>query len=355
MKNEIIKLLKELLKFKTIKGETQEFVNIFSFIKENINDQLYYQEYKFNDNIACVISNTNDHNLDIIFSTHIDIVPASNYKFHEDNENIYGRGTIDMKGSVAVLLKIMNNLKTNKKIALFITSDEEQDGNCTYELLKLYKSKLAIVPDGGTNFNFIKEEKGLYRLKLNIKTKSAHSSQPFNGENAITKLMEIYKQIIIKYPLPKNENEYITSVNLSKLNGGFADNQVPDYAEMILDIRHTSSNSKTEILDFISSINKDLNIEILLEGAVFKTDLNNQEIKKYIKVCEKILKRKIKIIGCESTSDAIYFSELNIPTIIMNPNGYYAHCPNEYVNKESLYTLYKIYEEFIEGDNNGEK
>lgn len=352
MKDEIINTLKDLLNFKTIAGEKKEFTKIFNYIKNNINKNLYYKEYNFNNNTACVISNTTDKNLDVIFSSHIDIVPSNNYEFYEDNKNIYGRGTIDMKGSVSVLLKLMNNLNTTKKIALFITSDEEIDGNCTYELLKIYKSKLAIVPDGGTNFNLIKEEKGLYRLRLSIKTKSAHSSQPFNGENAITKLITIYNKIIEKYPLPRNENDYITSVNLSKLNGGIADNQVPDYAEMILDIRHTSSNSKEELLKYISSLDKNLNVEVLLEGSVFQTNINNKEIKKYIQICEKILKRKIKIVGCESTSDAIYFSEKNIPTIIMNPNGYYAHCPNEYVNKESLYTLYEIYKKFIEGDNN---
>lgn len=352
MKEEIINLLKELLKFKTIQGEEKEFDKIFNFIKSYINKNLFYTEYNFKGNKSCVISNTEDHNLDIIFGTHIDIVPSQSYEFKEDNENIYGRGTIDMKGSVAVLLYLMNNINTDKKIALFITSDEEIDGNCTYELLKLYKSKLGIIPDGGTNFNLIKEEKGLYRLKLSIKTKSAHSSQPFNGENAITKLMSIYNKIIKKYPLPKNENEYITSINLSRLNGGVADNQVPDYAEMILDIRHTSANSKQELYEYISSLDKDLNVEVLLEGSVFQTDINNEDIKKYINICENILKREIKILGCESTSDAIYFSELNIPTIIMNPDGYYAHCPNEYVNKNSLYTLYEIYKKFIEGDNN---
>ena len=58
-------------------------------------------------------------------------------QLYEDTENIYGRGTIDMKGSVAVLLELFNNIDTKKKIALFITSDEEQDGNCVYELLKI--------------------------------------------------------------------------------------------------------------------------------------------------------------------------------------------------------------------------
>ena len=37
----------------------------------------------------------------------------------------------------------------------------------------------------------------------------------------------------------------------------------------------------------------------------------------------------------------------NIPTVIMNPVGYYPHNPKEYVNKKSLLDLYNIYMEFI--------
>ncbi len=352
MNEKIINTLKDLLNFETYKGNEKEFQKIFNYIEKKTKKELNITKYRFNDNPTIVISNTKEKDLDIIFCTHIDVVPSETYEYHEDTENIYGRGTIDMKGSVAVLLELFNNIDTKKKIALFITSDEEQDGNCVYELLKIYNAKLAIVPDGGTNFNLIKEEKGLLQIKISIQTKSAHSSQPFNGENAITKLIEVYEKLIEKYPLPKSDKEYITSFNLSKLNGGDANNKVPSYAEMILDIRHTSKNSKEEILSYIKTINNNLKIDILLEGNIFQTNIENKEIQKYLNVCEEVLKRKVEIVGCESTSDAIYFSNLNIPTIIMNPVGYFAHCPNEYVNKESLYNLYQIYTKFI---NEGEK
>lgn len=353
MKKEIIEILKDLLSFKTVDGNEEEFFKIFEYIKSFKKQELFYKEYEFKGKKACVISNDEGYEFDYIFSTHIDVVPATSYETHEDEMNLYGRGTIDMKCGVAVLLKLFNDIKTDKKIALFITSDEEIDGNCTYELLSLYKAKLGIVPDGGTNFNLIQEEKGLLRLKLSIQTVSAHSSQPFNGVNAITELFKVYERIIEKYPLPKNENEYITSVNLAKFQGGDALNQVASNAEMYLDIRHIAKDTKEEIISFIKGIHKEIDVEVLLTGDVFKTDLSNKEIQRYIQVCEKVLGRKVKIVGCESTSDAIYFSNLNIPTIIMNPNGYYAHCPNEYVNKESLCDLYKIYKEFIEGDQNG--
>lgn len=348
MKEDIINKLKELLKYKTIKDNKEEFNKLFEYIKKTTNNNLTIKEYVFNENKCLVISNVDTTNYDIIFCTHIDIVPCSTYDFKEDNINIYGRGTIDMKGSVAVCLELLNNIKTTQKIALFITSDEEVDGNCVYELLKIYNSKLAIVPDGGSNFTLIKEEKGLLQLELSIKTQSAHASQPFNGENAIVKLYEAYENLLNKYPLPKDSTEYQTTINLSSLNGGFQTNQVPDTATMKLDIRFVAKDNPQDIIDIIKQTNTNIDIKTILRGPVFKTNLNNKDIKNYLKVCKKILNKDIEIISCESTSDAVYFSEHNIPTIIMNPAGYYPHCENEYVNKESLVILYNIYKEFIQ-------
>jgi succinyl-diaminopimelate desuccinylase len=351
MKEEIIKTLKYLLSFKTYKENEEEFVKLFSYIKNNYKE-LYIKEYLFNNKTAIVLSNKRCKKFDVLFVTHIDVVYADDYKYIEDDKNIYGRGTIDMKGSVAVALNILKNIKTNKKIGLIITSDEEIDGNCSKELSEIYKSKIVIIPDGGSNFDLIKEEKGLLQLKLSFNGKSAHASQPYKGNNAIKEMINIYNKLLTLYPLPLSSNDYVTSINLSKINGGTSINQVPDYCEMYLDIRHVVSDTKKSIIDNIKKINPAIDIEILLEGDIFDTDLNNKYVKKYIESCEKILNKSINITGCESTSDGVYFYKNN-PTIIMNPIGDFAHSDNEYVNKDSLYTLYKIYENYIGGDDCG--
>ena len=337
----------KLLSFRTIADNKEEFTKLFNYIKEICNKELNIKEYEFNGKKSLVVANTSSVSLDIIFCTHVDIVPIENYKIIEDEENIYGRGTIDMKGSVASCLYLMNHLHTNKKIALFITSDEEIDGNCCVELLKIYNSKFAIVPDGGNNFDLIVEEKGALQLKVVAKGISAHASQPFNGSNAIAKIINLYNKLLKKYPLPKDSSEYKTTINLSKIIGGTQINCVSDYAEAYFDIRHISTDSTESIIKYMSKF-KDIDYEILLDGKVFKTDLDNVLIKKYISACETVLNKKIKYSGCESTSDAIYFYEKGIPTIIMNPIGYYPHNPKEYVNKNSLIILYKIYAKFID-------
>lgn len=348
MEEKILNTLKSLLEYKTYDGNNKEFSRIFEYIKEKINKNLFVKEYVFNGYKNLVISNTLEKNLDIIFCGHIDIVPAESYEFYEDEENIYGRGTIDMKGGVSVMLELFNTVSTNKKIALFITSDEEIGGMCVEKLLKIYKASLAIIPDGGNNFNLIYEEKGLLQLELSLKGISSHSSQPFNGENAIVNLYNVYQELLKIYPLPKSSNEYITSINLSMFEGGTAINQVPNYATMKLDIRYIIKDKKEDFIKLIKKINKDVEVKVLLEGSVFVTDLNNKNIIKYLEVCEDVLKKNVKIIGCESTSDGVYFSNLGIPTIIMNPVGYNPHSSNEYVNKKSLEKLYFIYKKFLE-------
>ena len=351
MQDKIVGVLKDLMSFKTYQGNKKDFDKLFNYVKDKYKS-LFIKEYEFDGNKALVLSNCDSKNFDYIFCCHVDVVPISNYDYREDEDNIYGRGAIDMKGSVAVCLEVMKNVKSKKKIALFLTSDEEVNGNCAYQLLKIYNGKFALIPDGGSNFDLIKEEKGLLQIEISIKTKSAHASQPFNGVNAIDELYKVYNEIIKIYPIPCSSNEYITSVNLSKINGGDKVNKVPDFCTMTLDIRYTSKNSKEEILENIKKINKNVNIKVIFENPIFKTDLNNIYVKNYLKVCENVLNRPVNIIGCESTSDAIFFSLKKIPTVIMNPDGYYAHCDKEYVNKKSLLTLYNIYKSFIEGSDN---
>ena len=348
MKEKIIKTMLDLMSFKTYKDNKEEFIKLINYIKNKFN-LLNIIEEDINNNKCLIISNYKDiSNFDVLFCCHCDVVYTDDWSIKTDNDNVYGRGSIDMKGSLAVCLELMNSINTTKKIGLMITSDEELDGFCCKSLLEKYTSSLAIIPDGGTNFNFIKEEKGLLQLELSIKTKSSHASRPWEGVNAIVELFNVYEKLLKIYPLPKNELDYITSINLGEIKGGNSFNSVAQSCIMKLDIRYTSDTNKVEIINNLKKINKNIDIKVVLESSIFITDLNNENIKKYIDCCSEVLNKKIDIVGCETSSDAVYFYEKNIPTIIMNPIGGNPHCDNEFVNMNSLVDLFNIYKKFID-------
>ncbi len=348
MEKEILNTLEWLINFKSVSKDTQETDALLDLIASKMNPNLTIKKHCFNGFSSLVIANTKEKNFDVVFCVHIDVVPCEKYQFQKKGNTIYGRGAIDMKGAVSVCMTLLNHVKTNKKVALFITSDEEIDGNCAKQLVDLYPDiKLAIVPDGGSNFELVVEEKGLLQLKLEINTKASHASTPFLGINAITSLYELYQELITKYSLPLNENDYKTSITLTKLEGGNAYNQVPSNASMVLDIRYISSDKPKDIIGFIKKENPNIQITTITEGSIFATDTNNNKILSYLKSCNEILGYKPKFKKITSTSDAIYFCDKKIPTIIMNPVGGYPHSEKEYVTADSLVLLYKIYEHFL--------
>lgn len=101
-----------------------------------------------------------------------------------------------MKGQLSTIISLLKHNKTTKKIAFIITSDEEIGGYCCKEILKNYNSKLAVIPDASSNFNLVIEEKGLLQLELTAYGTTAHASEPYKGDNAILKLMNLYYKLL---------------------------------------------------------------------------------------------------------------------------------------------------------------
>lgn len=353
-KNEIINHIVDntckLISFPTYYGNDSAFKELFNYIKNEMSNFFVRDiivNYNNHDNHNLLISNVEGNTFDVIFSGHVDVVKNSSYKAKIVNNRLYGRGAIDMKGQVAVMMEVLKNTKTSKKIALLLTSDEEVGGFCCQTIAKDLKADLVIMPDGGKDFDLIIEEKGLAQLEIEASGISSHGSEPYNGDNAILKLMNLYSDLISIYPIPKSKDDWKLSITLSKLNGGDVNNKVPDKAIMSLDIRYTATDNINRIINYIRSYSEDVTLNILDLEPVFYLNQDLEIVKNFINKSEKILNKKLVLTKCPAGSDAPYFSEKGIPVIIMNPIGDYWHNENEYALIDSYYTLYKIFKSIL--------
>lgn len=344
--DEIVNNSSKLIRCVTIKDNYNEFYKAYEIVKKELKDY-YIKEIIVNNYPNLVISNTKSKNLDVIFCCHMDVVPNETYEPIVEANILRGRGSFDMKSQLSVVISLLKNNKSNKKIAFIITSDEEIGGQCCKEIIKEYNSKLAVIPDAGKNFKLITEEKGLLQIEIKVKGVGSHASSPFEGVNAIVKATDIYKGLLKIYPMPKNEEDFKTSINLSKLHGGDTNNKVCDEATMFLDIRFNKDTNKERLLNDIKKVSQDSQIKVVDYGPTFYVDKDLPIIQEFIKNANEILGKKIEIGKCLATSDAIYFSEKNIPTIMINPKGDFWHHPSEYVEIDSLYTLYLLFKKLI--------
>ncbi len=347
-------LLKQLIEFKTVYPHYEEVEKCFNFIKKYFEDSdLSIIEFEHNKDKSILISNTDSKDLDILMVGHIDVVPASEdnqFKVKIKEGKLYGRGSFDMKGHDAVMMKLLKDNKFSSKVGLLLTSDEERGGfNGTGNFINNegYSCKIALVPDAGNNFEIVDEEKGVLQLKVSYEGKECHSSQIYNGDNAIKRIMDLYEYLLKKYPLPKNKNDFVTSINVGTIEGGRETNIVAGSCSMVLDIRHIAKDKKQDFIKTIKEFNDKYQIEVLAEGEEFRTIKDNPYFKKFLDSYRKVLNQEVVYSKCESASDGRFFYSKNIPCVLMNARGANMHSKNEYVEIDSLNKLYDVYLDFL--------
>lgn len=133
------------------------------------------------------------------FNAHYDVVPVSGVWKHGDPFSgrvqdgwIYGRGTADMKGSIASLLLALRSLRATKStlannIEVSFTADEETDSALGAGWLVEHggiRPDYALVLEGGEGARIGCGHNGVVWLEVAVHGRAAHGSTPEKGINA---------------------------------------------------------------------------------------------------------------------------------------------------------------------------
>ncbi len=137
------------------------------------------------------------------FNAHYDVVPVSGTWRHGspfsgtvDRGWIYGRGTSDMKGSIASLLLALTALRATRtaprlNVEVSFTADEETDSILgTGWLIEHAPIRLdyAVVMEGGELNQVCCGHNGTLWLEVTVHGRAAHGSTPEKGVNALEKM-----------------------------------------------------------------------------------------------------------------------------------------------------------------------
>ncbi len=139
----------------------------------------------------------------IHFNAHYDVVPVSGQWRHGspfsgrvDGGWIYGRGTSDMKGSMASCLLALRALRATRtaprmNVEVSFTADEETDSFLGTGWLVAHapiKPDYAIVMEGGEGGSVCCGHNGVVWLEVTVHGRAAHGSMPERGVNALEKM-----------------------------------------------------------------------------------------------------------------------------------------------------------------------
>ena len=226
----------------------------------------------------------------------------------------------------------MNDLKYG--IKLFFTYDEEINFEGIKEInnLKIEIPENMIIGEP-TNNEIMTGSKGLLELKIEFKGKSAHSSNPRKGINAIENCINFLNELKQFYNNLKLEidNRFeipYTTMNIGKIEGGKSINIVPNNCITYIDFRIINSEHKGKI---IKEINR------LKEKYLFKYGIIN-DIEPFITEDK----------NCKTTNfitEASFINSKNRYILGVGPIN--PHIVNEYITIESLDKLVEQYKEII--------
>lgn len=250
-------------------------------------------------------------------------------KAREDEDKIYGRGSCDTKASIVSM--IFATLKAKEKnldnFGLIITVGEETSFRGIYSLVKNNDFGNSFFVCGEpTSLKLVNELFGMLVVRIDVKGKSAHTSNPQLGENAIDSLNLFVNKFRKKVDLGE------TNCSLTRIGGGESDNIVPDKAWGILSFR-LSPNDKNDYLKILNEL-KTMNIKI-------------KKIS-YINPVKTKLSKKLEFLGKGQAKK--YCAELNVigNGIVLGPGDIkYAHSEVEFVLKKELKKASEIYFKII--------
>lgn len=329
-------ILKNLIQFDTYKDKENE--RIMNYIQDVLEKKGFKTEYK----TKCLIMSIKEkYNLG--FLGHTDTVQGGSdwiynpLKLTEIDNKLYGLGVCDMKGGIAAILKAVSDTDWNKLnygIKLFFTYDEEIgfEGIKEINRLNIEMPKNMIIGEP-TNNEVMNGSKGLLEFKIDFKGKSAHSSNPVNGINAIEQCMEFLGELKKFHNTLKVETDNrfdipYTTMNIGKVEGGKSINIVPNSCTTYIDFRVINEEHRIKIFEMINNLQGKYKFEYKIVNDInpFITKSRESKTTNFITEASFIQSKNRYILG----------------TGPINP-----HEANEYITIESLDKLVKQYKQAI--------
>ncbi|KLO90585.1 diaminopropionate ammonia-lyase [Fusarium fujikuroi] len=262
----LLDLHKSLVERPSITGSEK---HVTDFLKAYLQDAGFTVEAqsvaKNRDNILAYYNNM--RNTRVLVTSHIDTVPPF-WPYERRGDEIWGRGTVDAKGSVAAQIIAVEELFEKKKVsegdvALLFVVGEETGGPGMGNVNDLGLSWESVIFGEPTELKLARGHKGGLGFTIKANGKAGHSGYPETGSNAIDSLVRGLAALQ-KVELPGSKEFGNTTLNVGRIEGGVAGNVIPASAYATGGVR-VAGGTPEGIRDLIRRVVKESDPSLVVE------------------------------------------------------------------------------------------
>jgi acetylornithine deacetylase len=304
----------------------------------------------------------------LVLSGHTDVVPVAGQDWSEDpfklverDGRLYGRGTTDMKGFVAVCLAMVPEMleaKLRTPIHLAISYDEEIGCVGVRPMLGVVAKK-RIKPLGcfvgePTKMQVIIGHKGKHGVRATFRGLARHSSIAPDGVNAIEYAAELIAEIrrrAVKLAAQAEHNSLYdvphSTLLTSIVHGGAALNIVPDHCIVEFECRGIGITESRQVTDAIIAWAK-AELEPAMKAKSAECGIDFEEILDYpaldtpadaaiVTLAKSLAGRNDHAKVAFGTEAGLFVSMAGVPSVVIGPGAIVqAHTPDEWVEMAEL-------------------
>ena len=302
----------------------------------------------------------------IVLSGHTDVVPVDGqpwttqpFELTERDGRLFGRGTCDMKGFIAVCLSMVPdflNAKLTSPIHLALSCDEEVGCKGVRPLVAHMRDHLpkprAVIVGEPTSMKVVNAHKSAVTFSTEVKGLEAHSSLTHHGVNAIMVAGEMLSEVnriradLIAEgdPTHRFDPPYST-VHVGLIEGGTAKNIIPRRCAFQWETRLLPTADPTRVPLRIEAFAKTLEPamkEVSPDTGITTDTVNSVPglAPEHDSPAEHLA---LHLANANSTHAVSYcteaglFQQIGIPAVICGPGSIeQAHKPDEYIDVSEL-------------------
>lgn len=305
----------------------------------------------------------------LILTGHLDVVGVGDRPWRHGpfegvvaDGRLYGRGSADMKGAVAAMAAAAIAIRRagaplGDDLILAFTAGEEVDSLGAQALVDagLLDGADAVVVGEPTDLELYVAEKGNLSFEIEARGRTAHSSMPEIGLNAVYAMAEVVGALEhLDLDAPPHPLLGPATLSVGTIVGGVKSNVVPDRCAVEVDVRTLPDQPHAAVLARVESLlaevaarrpGVDLRVSRSFGRDAVATAPNAEVVRQVAQAVFDVTGRRPTPGGVPYATDAaVLVPALGIPMAVCGPGPRgMAHQTDEYVDLDALLHAAQIY------------
>jgi succinyl-diaminopimelate desuccinylase len=271
----------------------------------------------------------------VVVAGHLDTVPVNgNFPSRLEDDVLWGLGSCDMKGGVAVALRLAAHLAEPSRDVTYVFYEAEEVaavhnglGRLARERPELLAGDFAILmepSDGGIEAGC----QGTMRFDVVTRGERSHSARSWMGSNAIHAAHEVLARLNAYEPRRVDIDglEYREGLNAVLVNGGVAGNVIPDECRVTVNYRFAPDRDEAAALAHVQDVFDGFELEVTDSSPGALPGLSRPAVQDFVAAVGGEVRPKF------GWTDVSQFTRLGVPAVNYGPGDpLYAHKADEHV------------------------